>query len=417
MDLLRFATAGSVDDGKSTLIGRLLHDTGAIPDDLMSAVELAGQRRGEKELNLALFTDGLRAEREQGITIDVAYRYFSTPERKFILADSPGHVQYTRNMVTAISNVSLVILMVDALRGITEQTKRHACLSAIFGIRHLIVCVNKMDLVSYSEPVFNNIKAGLGSFLESLHIPDVRFVPVSALKGDNIANSGTAMPWYSGNTLLSVLENTTPQSDNNYTEGRLPIQGVIRNPDAAADSRFFSGRIAGGIWKPGDRITVLPSGALTKIKSIYSAGTAVSEAFPQMSVSISTETETDISRGDMLALTGTEPILSRDFDVMLCWLDRAAYNPVGRLLLKHCSTEAKVAIREIKHKTDISSLTPILNSPGLNMNDIALVSLRSSKPLCLDTFNDNRITGSLILIDEATNNTVAACIVVKTNIE
>ena len=415
MDLLRFATAGSVDDGKSTLIGRLLYDTKSIPDDQFAAVESAGKRRGEKELNLALFTDGLRAEREQGITIDVAYRYFSTAKRKFILSDCPGHVQYTRNLVTAISGVNLVVLMVDARTGITEQTRRHTFLAGLFGIKHLLVCINKMDLVGYEQAVFEKQCDDFSSFLSKISIPDIQFIPISALKGDNVADKTAAMPWYQGATLLHLLENTKVTNDNNFVDCRFPVQLVLRGPEG--QGRYYAGRVAGGVFKPGDEVMALPSGFTTRIKSIQTADGELDSAFPPLSVTLTTTDEIDLGRGDMLVKPNNKPRLTQDLDVMICCLNGNPLRAGDRYIIKHTTLEARCIVKEVLYKIDINTLHRVENDKILGLNDIGRIRLRSTRPLPVDSYTENKITGSFILINEADNNTVAACMIRATGSE
>jgi sulfate adenylyltransferase subunit 1 len=409
MDLLRFTTAGSVDDGKSTLIGRLLYDSKSIFEDQLEALERLSESRGQTGTDLAMLTDGLRAEREQGITIDVAYRYFATPKRKFIVADTPGHIQYTRNMVTGASTANLAIILIDARKGILEQTHRHSFIASLLRIRHLIVCVNKMDLVDYSQEVFDNIVEEYKAFASRLDVPDIRFIPVSALQGDNVVDKSTNMPWYDGAALLSTLETTYIGSDVNHVDPRFPVQYVIR-PQTTEwhDYRGFAGRVASGVFKPGDEIVALPSGFTSRIKSITTMTDDVKEAFSPMSIALTLEDEIDISRGDMLAKPNNMPTTTQDLDVMLCWFHEKPLAPNGRYHLRHTTREAKALIKEVRYKIDINTLHKNEKDLVLGMNDIGRVRLRTTVPLFADPYSSNRNTGSLILIDEQSNNTVAA---------
>jgi len=409
MQLLRFTTAGSVDDGKSTLIGRLLFDSKSIFEDQLESVETSSSKRGLDHVDLALLTDGLKDEREQGITIDVAYRYFATPKRKFIIADTPGHIQYTRNMVTGASTANLALILVDARKGVIEQTCRHAFIASLLQIPHLLVCVNKMDLVEYSEEAYDKVVKQFEDFAAKLEVPDIRFVPISALHGDNVVNRSENMEWYNGETLLHTLETIHISSDQDHVNVRFPVQTVIRpHNDKYHDYRGYAGRIAGGILKPGDDVTVLPSGFNSKIKSIDTMGECLQEAFAPMSVTLTLEDDIDISRGDMIVRPNNQPTSTQDIDVMLCWLNNKGPQPRAKYILQHTSNESRCMIREVLYKVDINTLHRIENDDQLEMNDIARVRLRSTKPLFIDDYNENRNTGSLILIDEATNETVAA---------
>lgn len=409
MDLLRFSTAGSVDDGKSTLIGRLLYDTKTLFQDQLDALTLASVQKGEENVNLALITDGLKAEREQGITIDVAYRYFATPKRKFILADTPGHVQYTRNMVTGASNSNLSITLVDARNGIMEQTRRHTFISALLGINHLIVCINKMDLVNYDKNIYESIKEEFISFCSRIEIPDIRFIPISAKLGDNIVNRSKNMDWYDGPTLLHVLENTLVISDDERINCRFPVQYIIRpQDDKYHDFRGYCGRVAGGIFKTGDEVFVLPFGVTSKISKIFHLTEEVSEAFPPMSISMLLEDDIDISRGDMIVKKFSPPEISQDIDLMLCWFSEVPLGLDSKYVIRHTSRETKCIIRDIHYKVDINTLHRIQGDTSIAMNDIGRIRIRTSSPLLFDPYKTNKITGSAILIDEKTNNTVAA---------
>lgn len=409
MELLRFTTAGSVDDGKSTLIGRLLYDSKSIFEDQYEAIEESSKRKGDEHVNLALLTDGLRAEREQGITIDVAYRYFATPKRKFIIADTPGHIQYTRNMVTGASSANLALILVDARNGVVEQTHRHTFIAALLGIPHVVFCINKMDLVDYDEKTYLRIKEEIESFSSKLEVKDIRFIPVSALKGDNIVNDSENMPWYKGGTLLYLLENIHIGSDYNHIDCRFPIQHVIRpQSDKYHDYRGYAGRIAGGVLKKGDEVVVLPSGFSSRIKSIEVYNEELQEAFPPMSVTIQLEDDIDISRGDMLVRDHNRPEVSQDIDLMICWMNDKPMVPNGKYAIKHTTSDARCMIKNIQYKVDINSLHRLEDDKNIGMNDIARVTIRTTKPLFYDRYSRNRITGSIIFIDEATNETVAA---------
>lgn len=413
MELLRFTTAGSVDDGKSTLIGRLLYDSKAIFEDQMEAIEAASERAGLEGVNLALLTDGLRAEREQGITIDVAYRYFATPKRKFIIADTPGHIQYTRNMVTGASTANVALILVDARHGVLEQTRRHAYIASLLQIPHVIFCVNKMDLMDYSEERFESIKADLETISAKLSVKDIRFVPISALNGDNVVDRSQNMNWYEGPTLMFLLENIHIASDINHQDFRYPVQYVIR-PQTTEwhDYRGYAGRIASGSVKVGDAIKVLPSGFTSKVKTIDMFEEPLQEAFAPQSVSITLEDDIDISRGDMLVKEENEPQASQDLEVMLCWFNERKLVPRGKYALKHTSADAKCMITNIDYKMNINTLEKEEENKEVGMNDIAKVTIRTTKPLFFDSYRDNRITGSLILVDEGTNETVAAGMII-----
>lgn len=413
MELLRFTTAGSVDDGKSTLIGRLLYDSKSIFEDQYQAIEESSKRKGDENVNLALLTDGLRDEREQGITIDVAYRYFATPKRKFIIADTPGHIQYTRNMVTGASTANLAIILIDARKGVVEQTRRHTFIAALLGIPHIVYCVNKMDLVDFKEENFESIKKELEAFSSKLDVQDVRFIPISALKGDNVVNKSENMPWYQGSTLLYLLETIHIGSDHNHIDCRFPVQNVIRpQSDQWHDYRGYAGRIAGGIFKPGDDVVVLPSGFTSKVKSIDTFDGPLEEAFAPQSVTITLEDDIDISRGDMIVRENNQPSVSQDINVMICWMNDKKMVPNGKYAVKHTTNDARAMIKEINYKVDITSLHRVEDDKEVGMNDIARIKLRTTKPLLFDRYDRNRITGSLILIDEATNETVAAGMIV-----
>lgn len=413
MELLRFTTAGSVDDGKSTLIGRLLYDSKSIFEDQLEAIESASEKRGEDYVNLALLTDGLRAEREQGITIDVAYRYFSTPKRKFIIADTPGHIQYTRNMVTGASTANLAIILVDARKGIIEQTFRHSYIASLLQIPHIVVCINKMDLVEWDEKTFNKIVHDYKAFASKLDVKDVHFIPISALNGDNVVDRSTNMNWYNGPTLLYLLENIHIGSDLNHIDARFPVQYVIRPmKNEYHDYRGYAGRIAGGVFRVGDRVKALPSGFTSKIKAIKSMDGDLEEAFAPQSVTLLLEDEIDISRGDMIVRENNVPHIEQEFDVMLCWMNDKKLVPRGKYILRHTSKECKCIVKEIKYKLDINTLTRLEGDIEIGLNDIGRVSLRTTTPLFFDAYRKNRNTGSIILVDEATNETIAAGMIV-----
>lgn len=413
MELLRFSTAGSVDDGKSTLIGRLLYDSKSIFADQYEAIEETSRRKGDENVNLALLTDGLRAEREQGITIDVAYRYFATPKRKFIIADTPGHIQYTRNMVTGASTSNLSIILVDARQGLVEQTCRHTFISSLLGIPHIVFCINKMDLVNYDQEVFDKIKKDLEAFSSKLNVKDVQFVPISALKGDNVVNKSENMPWYNGSTLMYLLENIHIASDYNHVDCRLPVQYVIRpQSDEFHDYRGYSGRVAGGVFKKGDDVVVLPSGFTSKVKSIHLYDKEIEEAFAPMSISMTLEDDIDISRGDMIVRPNNQPEISQDIDVMICWLNDKPMINGGKYAVKHTTNDVRCIVKEVKYKMNINTLHRIEDDKVINTNDIARITLRTTKPLLFDDYLRNRSTGSLILIDEATNETVGAAMII-----
>jgi sulfate adenylyltransferase subunit 1 len=413
MELLRFTTAGSVDDGKSTLIGRLLYDSKAIFEDQMELLKETSKQRGEEGVNLALLTDGLRSEREQGITIDVAYRYFATPKRKFIIADTPGHIQYTRNMVTGASTANLALLLVDARHGIIEQTKRHAFIASLLQIPHIAVCINKMDLVDHKQEVFEKIKADFESFSSKLEIKDVHFIPISALNGDNVVDRSKNMDWYEGSTLMHLLENIHIGSDQNHVDCRFPVQFVVRPQSKDyPDYRGYAGRIAGGVFKPGDYVTILPSGFTSKIKSIDTFDGEVAEAFSPMSVCMTLTDNIDISRGDMLVRENNKPTVDQDIEVMICWMNDKKMIPKGKYTIRHTSQTARCIIKEVKYKMNINTLHRMEDEKEIGLNDIGRITIRTTKPLFFDGYRRNRNTGSIILVDEATNETVAAGMII-----
>ena len=411
MDMLRFTTAGSVDDGKSTLIGRLFHDTKSIFEDQLEAIEQSSKKRGDENINLALLTDGLRAEREQGITIDVAYRYFATPKRKFIIADTPGHIQYTRNMVTGASTANLALILVDARNGVVEQTRRHSFIADLLGIKHIAVCINKMDLVNYEEDAYEKVLRQFSEFASRLeNVSELTFIPLSALKGDNVVERSENMPWYKGAPLLYHLENVYVGSDANHVDARFPVQWVIRpHSDKHHDFRGFAGRVAGGVFKLGDEITALPSGFTTKISKIMLGEKEIEEAFFPQSVTIQLEDEIDISRGDMLVKPNNQPNSSQDLDARICWFSGSKkLTQGGKYLIKHTTKAAQAMISEITYKVDVNSLRKNEEDTEFNMNDIGRIKFRTSEPIFYDTYRRNRNTGSFILIDPFTHQTLAA---------
>jgi len=411
--LLRFTTAGSVDDGKSTLIGRLLYDSKAIFEDQLEAVRNSSEKKGYDYVDLSLLTDGLKSEREQGITIDVAYRYFATPKRKFIIADTPGHIQYTRNMVTGASTANLAIILIDARKGLLEQTFRHSFIASLLKIPHIVVCVNKMDLVEYSKDVYDKICADYKDFASKLDVKDVNFVPISALRGDNVVDRSENMKWYDGPTLLYILENVHIASDYNHIDCRFPIQTVIRPHSLEhQDFRGYAGRIEGGIFKPGDEVMVLPSGFVTKIKTIELYDQKLTEAFPPMSVTMTLEDEIDISRGDMLVRPNNQTEQSQDMDIMVCWMNNKPLKPGSKYILRHTTKSCLSVVKEIQYKVDINTLHRIEGVEAIGPNDIARIKLRASQPILFDSYRRNRQTGCVILIDEGTNETVAAGMIV-----
>ena len=413
MELLRFTTAGSVDDGKSTLIGRLLFDSKAIFEDQMEAITSASLRKGDEGVDLALLTDGLRAEREQGITIDVAYRYFATPKRKFIIADTPGHIQYTRNMVTGASSANLALILVDARHGVIEQTLRHAYIASLLQIPHVVICVNKMDLVGFSHEVFERIRSQFLTFAGKLDIKDVRFVPISAKLGDNVVERSVHTAWYEGPTLMYLLENIHIAGDQNHVDVRFPVQYVIRSQsEEFPDYRGYAGRLAGGIMKVGDDVKVLPSGLVSKIKSIDTFNSQLDFAIAPQSVSITLEDDLDISRGDMLTSGKNGPRAGQDIRLMICWLTRKPLQLNGKYAVKHTTRDVRCVVREIDYKMDINSLEKNYERKDIGLNDIACISIKTTKPIFYDPYRLNRITGSLILIDEATNETVGAGMII-----
>ena len=415
-ELLRIATAGSVDDGKSTLIGRLLHDTKSIFEDQLESIELTSQKRGNEQTDLALLTDGLRAEREQGITIDVAHRYFATPKRKFVIADTPGHIQYTRNMVTGASNANLALLLVDARKGVLEQTRRHALLSSLLRVPHLVLCVNKMDLVDYDEAIYDEIREEFTAFAAKLEITDLDFVPISALEGDNVVNRSLNMPWFDGQPLLGHLEDVHIASDRNLVDNRFPVQYVIRpQTEEHRDYRGFAGTVSGGIFKQGDEVMALPSRRTSKIAQIDTPDGAVAQAFPPMAVTLLLEDELDISRGDMICRPSNQPTGNRSFEAMICWFDETSSLRTGApYQLKHTTKWAAAEIEDLRYELDVDTLHRDLEAETLEVNDIGRVRIRTTAPLFFDEYRLNRNTGSFILVDPATDLTVAAGMIIGT---
>ncbi|WP_299523643.1 GTP-binding protein [Winogradskyella sp.] len=411
--LLRFTTAGSVDDGKSTLIGRLLYDSKSIFDDQLEAIESTSQRKGHDGVDLALFTDGLRDEREQGITIDVAYRYFTTPKRKFIIADTPGHIQYTRNMVTGASTANAAIILIDARHGVIEQTKRHSFIASLLQIPHLVICINKMDLVDFKEEIYDNIVKQFQDFSSKLLVKDVRFIPISALLGDNVVNKSENMTWYNGAPLLHTLETIHISSDFNSVDARFPVQTVLRpQREGFIDYRGYAGRIESGIFRPGDEVTALPSGFTSKIKTVEGPKGELDEAYAPMSISITLEDDIDVGRGDMIVRSNNKPKPVQDLEVMLCWMNNSPAQPRAKYTIRHTTNEQTAMIKEIMYKIDIETLGRNFEDKEIAMNDICKVRIRTTKPLMIDSYRENRSTGTLILIDENTNETVAAGMIV-----
>ncbi|MFL6140213.1 MAG: sulfate adenylyltransferase subunit CysN [Frankiaceae bacterium] len=414
VELLRFATAGSVDDGKSTLIGRLLFDSKTIFEDQLAAVEESSRRRGMDYTNLALLTDGLRAEREQGITIDVAYRYFATPKRKFIIADTPGHIQYTRNMVTGASTANLALILVDARNGIVEQSRRHAFIATLLRVPHLVLCVNKMDLVDYDEEVFERIKAEFTTFAAKLDVHDLSFIPISALRGDNVVERSEKMPWYDGPSLLHHLERVYIASDRNLIDVRFPVQYVIRPmSDALHDYRGYAGQVAGGVLKPGDDVIVQPSGFTSRIEAIDSYEGPVKEAFAPMSVTVRLADDLDISRGDMICRPSNQPTPTQDIDAMVCWMVDKPLQVGAKYAIKHTTRWARAMVKDVVYRVDVNTLHRDESAADLGLNDIGRLRLRTTQPLYADDYRRNRTTGSFILVDEATNNTVGAGMIME----
>ncbi len=408
-ELLRVATAGSVDDGKSTLIGRLLYDSKSIFEDQLDAIEKTSRERGGTSADLALLTDGLRAEREQGITIDVAHRYFATPKRKFIIADTPGHVQYTRNMVTGASTADLGLVLVDARQGLTEQSRRHAVILSLLRVPHLVLAINKMDLVDFDQKTYDKIHDEFTQFATKLSVPDLEVIPISALQGDNVVNRSENMPWYSGPTLMHHLEHVHVASDRDLVDTRFPVQYVVRpKSDEHHDYRGYAGQVAGGVLKPGDEVIVLPSGMTSKIAGIDLFDKEIDEAFPPMSVTVRLEDDVDVSRGDMIARVKNAPAPSQDIDAMICWMTTTPLNPRQKLAIKHTTRTARALVKDIQYRLDVNTLHRDQETKELGVNEIGRVQLRTTVPLLCDSYSKNRDTGSFILIDEASGVTVGA---------
>ena len=414
MDLLRFTTAGSVDDGKSTLIGRLLYDSKSIFEDQIEQVKATSERKGLEHVDLSLLTDGLRDEREQGITIDVAYRYFATPKRKFIIADAPGHVQYTRNMVTGTSNANAVIILIDATKGVSEQTKRHSYIASLLYVGHVIVAINKMDLVDYKQEVFDQIVSDYEDIASKLVVKDIQYIPMSALKGDNVVNHSDNMPWYKGASLLYTLENLHISSDDNKVDARFPVQTVLRpQTEEYREYRGYAGQIASGIFRKGDEVTILPSGFTSKIKSIDTYDGELETAFTPMSIAMQLEDDIDISRGDMIVKSNNQSECIQDIEAMICWLGSSDYLPRTKFSLYHTTNVQKAMIKDIVYKMDINSLERNMEDKAIGMNDICRVKIRTNGMIMADEYRENRETGSFILVDDHTNETVAAGMIIR----
>jgi len=412
--LLRFTTAGSVDDGKSTLIGRLLYDSKSTFEDQVNAISESSKKKGFEGIDLALFTDGLRDEREQGITIDVAYRYFATPKRKFIIADAPGHVQYTRNMVTGTSNANAVIILIDATKGVSEQTKRHSYIASLLYVGHVIVAINKMDLVDYKQEVFDQIVSDYEDIASKLVVKDIQYIPMSALKGDNVVNHSDNMPWYKGASLLYTLENLHISSDDNKVDARFPVQTVLRpQTEEYREYRGYAGQIGSGIFRKGDEVTILPSGFTSKIKSIDTYDGELETAFTPMSIAMQLEDDIDISRGDMIVKSNNQPECIQDIEAMICWLGSSDYLPRTKFSLYHTTNVQKAMIKDIVYKMDINSLERNMEDKAIGMNDICRVKIRTNGMIMADEYRENRETGSFILVDDHTNETVAAGMIIR----
>ena len=412
MDLLRFITAGSVDDGKSTLIGRLLYDSKSILADQLEALEKQSKNKEDGEIDLALLTDGLRAEREQGITIDVAYKYFSTPKRKFIIADAPGHIQYTRNMVTGASNANLIIILVDARNGVVEQTRRHSIIASLLNIPHVVVAINKMDLVGYSQDVYNNIAIDYAEIAKTLGLRDVTYLPISALKGDNIVDRTNTMPWYEGPALLELLEEVEIGEDIDHVHGRLPVQYVIRpQTEDLHDYRGYAGKIVSGIYRKGDAVTIQPAGLTSRIKSIETGGKEVEEAFAPQSVIVQLEDDIDISRGDLIALSQDQPRVEQDIDVVLCWMDSKPLQAGNKYILQIGSRTVRSVVKELEYRLDVNSLEKKYGPGQVGLNDIVKARIRTASPIAFDAYKDLQVNGGAVLVDETSFVTVGACMI------
>ncbi len=412
MDILRFITAGSVDDGKSTLIGRLLYDSKSIMIDQLEAIEKQTKNREDGEIDLALLTDGLRAEREQGITIDVAYKYFSTPRRKFIIADAPGHIQYTRNMVTGASNADLAIILVDARHGVVEQTRRHSIIASLLNIPHVVVAINKMDLVGNSQDVYNNIVIDYADVAKKLGLKDITYIPISAINGDNIVEKSPSFPWYEGECLLHILENVEVASDINLTDARFPVQYVIRpQTDDLHDYRGYAGKIISGTYKKGDKITVLPSGLTSAVSNIEVAGKSMEEAFAPQSVILHLEDDIDISRGDVIVQSNNQPKVENELEVLLCWMGNKPLVAGNKYLLQINSRLVKAVVKDIAYKLDVNSLEHQPAPAQAMLNDVVKATIKTASPVAFDTYKNIRVNGGAILIDETSNVTVGACMI------
>lgn len=410
---MRFTTAGSVDDGKSTLIGRLLYDSKSIFEDQYDTIKATSERRGEDGVNLALLTDGLKSEREQGITIDVAYRYFATPKRKFIIADTPGHIQYTRNMVTGASTANVALILIDARHGVVEQTRRHAIIASLLQIPHLVVCINKMDLVDFDQAVYDKIQDDFETFASRLDVNDISFIPISALLGDNVVDRSENMDWYKGQTLMYYLENVHIASDHNFIDTRFPVQFVIRPyNDEFHDYRGYAGRVAGGVIRKGDKVMLLPSGFTSTVTKIDTADGELDEAFPPQSVTVLLEDDLDLSRGDMIVRENNQPEVTQDIEVMVCWFNETPLQLRGKYTLMHTTSEARCVVKDIRYKMNINTLSRDQEDRRIGINDIARVALRTTKPLFVDAYRKNRATGSIIMIDENTNETVGVGMII-----
>ncbi|RYY70271.1 MAG: sulfate adenylyltransferase [Chitinophagaceae bacterium] len=413
MDILRFITAGSVDDGKSTLIGRLLYDSKSIMVDQLAAIEKQTKNKTGGDIDLALLTDGLRAEREQGITIDVAYKYFSTPKRKFIIADAPGHIQYTRNMVTGASNSEAIVILIDARNGVMEQTKRHSLIASLLKIPHVLVAINKMDLVNYSEEVYNNIVSEYSKVARSIGLSDITFIPISAAKGDNIVDRSLQLSWYTGKPLLALLENLPLEHDINLTQPRFPVQYVIRpQTEELHDYRGYAGRITSGLYKKGDQVVILPSGIATTIKAIEVGGKEVEEAFAPQSAVLHLEDNIDVSRGDMIVLANDLPVQSQELELLLCWMDSKPLIPGNKYLLQLNNRITRTIVKEIVYKLDINTLEQLEAPDKVGLNDIVKLSIKTASPVVFDSYASLRNSGAAILIDDTSNVTVGACMIV-----
>lgn len=412
MDILRFITAGSVDDGKSTLIGRLLYDSKSIMVDQLAAIEKQSKNKEEGEIDLALLTDGLRAEREQGITIDVAYKYFSTPKRKFIIADAPGHIQYTRNMVTGASNADLAVILIDARNGVVEQTRRHSIIASLLNIPHVVVAVNKMDLVDNSQDIYNNIVIDYSEVAATLGLKDVTYIPISAINGDNIVEKSASFPWYEGESLLHILENVEVARDINLADARFPVQYVVRpQTDDLHDYRGYAGKIISGVYKKGDRITVVPSGLTSTVSFIEVAGKEADEAFAPQSVILHLEDDIDISRGDMIVKDSNQPTVSNELEVLLCWMDNKPLVPGNKYLLQINSRLVKAVVKQIDYRLDVNSLQRQETPDKAVLNDVVKATIKTASPVPFDAYKKLRVNGGAILIDETSNVTVGACMI------